>query len=714
MRVFFISSQFLLFNQFSRFPSKHALISLVKIAEKMAASSTGFVSKARTAFHSAAAKAEKVFTDIKKSDSSSDLEETAKQSAIEEKSDSPSEAIVTKEKNVRWRPEPIKTKQDWQERFKNIRFGKKGGQEADKADDTATSSPKFDENVFLPSRSPMSKEPEGGLLGSDDSNIDIIPSAAVLRQLAIGVETTRTVRSMRDLLVSSRDSSPVREKTGLNFSAVKSLVLRDKEEKIDMEFSADEKVVSLINSLLGAEGHLSGRKTIRKLEINTTIASLIKDLHGAPPGSFIVELAEAIGCLKTIRRMASFWCKVVAELRRLWSEEQHIPGIPADEIPDLNCCLLYQQLQVINCCISRKNRRAIATESLDSILKQASFTNDGTPSNGESDLMYARVSSGELVLRLGAAKQCENLTLLESDEPVYAPIMQEEPLLTEDLVKETEEFILRTGSVGAGCSQLLSDMQAFKAANPGCILEDFVRWHSPPDWMEPAADDVSKESFHGDNGSSRGRLSMRMQKEGNLWREIWETAKPVPAVKQSPLYDEDLSVEHVLHGLEDFPPSDFFEQLYISLLCSGCAVAETKTATNEYLYKLFLECKDYIVATCQGKNWFEKVDDICQIYDTVVMMVLNPDEFIRLTKQDDTPTSSEQKGRFRKLSVMFGNTKDKNQGKTPPKDPKNVEEKENPLRQSLTSLFSKKPPRAGSASPAEKPVSSIENDWIDV
>lgn len=29
---------------------------------------------------------------------------------------------------------------------------------------------------------------------------------------------------------------------------------------------------------------------------------------------------------------------------------------------------------------------------------------------------------------------------------------------------------------------------------------------------------------------------------GNLWREIWETAKPVPAVKQSPLYDEDLSV----------------------------------------------------------------------------------------------------------------------------------------------------------------------------
>lgn len=94
------------------------------------------------------------------------------------------------------------------------------------------------------------------------------------------------------------------------------------------------------------------------------------------------------------------------------------------------------------------------------------------------------------------------------------------------------------------------------------------------------------------------------------------------------------------------------------------------------------------------------------------MMVLNPDEFIRLTKHqhgDDTPSCGEQKGRFRRLSFVFGN-KDKN--KTPPKDPKNAEE--NPLRQSFSSMFSKKPSRAGSASPAEKPVSSIQSDWIDV
>jgi Rab3 GTPase-activating protein catalytic subunit len=27
-------------------------------------------------------------------------------------------------------------------------------------------------------------------------------------------------------------------------------------------------------------------------------------------------------------------------------------------------------------------------------------------------------------------------------------------------------------------------MSNFQAANPGAILEDFIRWHSPRDWIE--------------------------------------------------------------------------------------------------------------------------------------------------------------------------------------------------------------------------------------
>lgn len=63
------------------------------------------------------------------------------------------------------------------------------------------------------------------------------------------------------------------------------------------------------------------------------------------------------------------------------------------------------------------------------------------------------------------------------------------------------------------------------------------------------------------------------------------------------------------------------EKLFDFQLCSGCAVAESRTLTNEYLYKLFNKCKDYIVATCQGKSWFEKIDDICQVYEYLIMYV---------------------------------------------------------------------------------------------
>ena len=56
-------------------------------------------------------------------------------------------------------------------------------------------------------------------------------------------------KSMKEILASSRDSSPVRERA---ISAVKSLVLREKEEKLTAEFGGDEKVLSLLNSLLDA------------------------------------------------------------------------------------------------------------------------------------------------------------------------------------------------------------------------------------------------------------------------------------------------------------------------------------------------------------------------------------------------------------------------------------------------------------------------------
>ena len=50
-------------------------------------------------------------------------------------------------------------------------------------------------------------------------------------------------------------------------------------------------------------------------------------------------------------------------------------------------------------------------------------------------------------------------------------------------------------------------MGAFKAANPGCTIGDFVRWHSPRDWDE-----------------KKGQMSARMADSGNFWQELWEVS----------------------------------------------------------------------------------------------------------------------------------------------------------------------------------------------
>ncbi|KAK7316777.1 hypothetical protein RJT34_00493 [Clitoria ternatea] len=691
---------------------------------------TSFVSKARNAFHSAAAKAERVLLDFKSDlDFDKQLHDDFGRQRGDESARNENESKLLNElKHIKWRPPNIGTKQDWQDRINNIRKGRKEVEVTDKVGDINMAAVlSYNENLhILNVKSDLDAKASEGIPsveGLTAATEHPIPPSSVLKQLAIAIEAGSKTNSMKDFVASSGGSSPARERAGLSLSAVKALVLREKEDKLTSEFSSDEKVVNLINSLFDPEGEFLRRKVNSDLE-DISISSLPRDIHGAPPESLVVKLAEVIGNFKTLRKMALFWCRVVSELRKLWSEEKYLPGVPLDDIPDLKSCLLYQQFQVINCCISRKRRHIIATESLDSMMMEAN-SNALEPTNytdrtSASPLLYARLSTGELVLRLGADCPSGDLMLLETGEPAYSPVTQEGPLLTEDLIKETEEFVLRTGSVGAGCSQLLSDMQAFKAANPGCILEDFVRWYSPPDWTESEGSAEDGDFFDGGESlSTKGQLSLRMQKEGNLWRELWETSKPVPAVKQTPLFDEDLAVEGVLDAFEDIQPCELFGQLFVSLLGLGFAIAEPMLSGNIEFSKLFNGFKDYVVATCQSDRFSEKLDGLVQIYESVETMLLNPHEALKMMKhtEESTMITGERKRRFKKLSHIFGG-KDKLLAGHVGKDEVNDEEK--PIRQtfssffdSKSSLFLKKPPKSGNIYPTMKPP-SLESDWTFV
>ena len=87
-------------------------------------------------------------------------------------------------------------------------------------------------------------------------------------------------------------------------------------------------------------------------------------------------------------------------------------------------------------------------------------------------------------------------------------------------------------------------MSAFKAANPGCCLEDFVRWHSPRDWID-----------------QESRLSDRMATDDNLWRELWDMAEELSADEQRPLFDYHQEAEKILHYLEMLPIDELFKQV---------------------------------------------------------------------------------------------------------------------------------------------------------
>ncbi|CAA6671982.1 unnamed protein product [Spirodela intermedia] len=667
-----------------------------------------FTDMAKTAIHSAAAKAEKVLTDIRidlKNDrergdgkpqnlarreggdqltASTEFEEPAKKS--EEVSmlhfnrrgfeghplqktflrwDMWTCQLNKADINyTKWKPLNLGKKQDWQHSLKNFRIGKRDVEEKTSQVPPDISIPA---NCLQWNQRDIPDMKEMGSSGLDHGRNPVIttsiPPAYVLKNLAAANMKAKTFKSVKDFPMQDSDSPPMKEKLGLSFSVVKSIVVREK-DKLNHEMCG-------------------------KLEISSAVQVLFDSVivdHMYPwcsPGSFLVKVSEIAGSFKSLHKMVLFWHNVVTETMVCGKP---IPHMPLDENPDLDCCRLHQQLQVINCCIARKLRRINAT-NIDFFNKLS-----------EKPTIYAKVRTGAHVLRLGA----------ETGEQIYSPLTQEGPVLTEELIKETEEFVLRTGSIGAGCSQLLSDMQAFKAANPGCILEDFIRWYSPPDWKE--TNDLCDSE---DVSSSGGCLSGRMQGEGNLWRELWETAKPLPAAKQAPLFDEDLAVESTLTSMASIPPSELLEQLFLSMaigvnitlhdllfqLCSGFVVAESVLAKAGNIPKLFYECKDYISTTCQSGLPIDIIDDLCKVYETVEKILTHPE-----ARWVSGETALEEpRSRLKKLHLSFMGKDKEILPRPATKDQKKLEDKNASMFSNLfdgkPSLFTKKQPPPSAALP---------------
>ncbi|KAF8082999.1 hypothetical protein N665_0798s0037 [Sinapis alba] len=305
-----------------------------------------------------------------------------------------------------------------------------------------------------------------------------------------------------------------------------------------------------------------------------------------------------------IRAIAFLWVEFVREVRWCWEESQPLPKMPMDGSIDLSTCLINQKLHLLAICIEKKCE--MNEEFLDCIgsedgseasdpIEEHHKVDKRRNTSSEEDLLRKRDSSitedtsNRLrlerntestnsvnqsptdAIRRGSAGPVGTMMLLKSHQRLHAPYTQDPPLMTEDMHEERLQAVEAFGDSLNVPGQLekdilLSDMSAFKAANPDAVFEDFIRWYSPGDWesSEPETAEASAGSITEDSKEKwppQGRLSQRMYDQGNLWRKSWNDAPALPADDQKPLLDPNREGEKILHYLETVRPHQLLEQM---------------------------------------------------------------------------------------------------------------------------------------------------------
>ncbi|KAJ0979301.1 hypothetical protein J5N97_014775 [Dioscorea zingiberensis] len=397
-------------------------------------------------------------------------------------------------------------------------------------------------------------------------------------------------------------------------------------------------------------------------------------IKGAPLESLFAQF-----CLQSlwfgncnVRAIATLWIEFVREVRWCWEESQPLPRMPPDFDIDLSSCLIHQKLHLLAICIRKKtllnqekhttlksNGESSEEKGLTEVDrnefsdlphnenmledKSASFLkSDGGPdSEGtvtshavNSECAMASSDMQSCQTRKGSAGIVGNMMLLHSFQKMHAPYTQDAPVMTEDMHEERLQAAEVCGDAFNTSGQLereilSSDMSAFKAANPDAVFEDFIRWHSPSDWVSEEVEDRStgnKEDPEECNWPPQGTLSQRMSEHGNLWRKIWNDSPALPAFEQKPLFDPIREGEKVLHYLETLQPHHLLEQM----VCTAFKVSA-----------------DTLNQTSFGNLQLMKTK-LNQLYLTLASS-------LKLLRANDTQDKSELIGDLRRLCLVFEN-----------------------------------------------------------
>jgi hypothetical protein len=194
------------------------------------------------------------------------------------------------------------------------------------------------------------------------------------------------------------------------------------------------------------------------------------------------------------------------------------------------------------------------------------------------------VNVADMQRRPGARCPVHEVTYGPECNQLYAPYLQRPYPLTDDVVRERRMMLERHPtdekkkislqyrielSHRLQKPKLLSDMRAFKAANPDISFEDFTKWYGNPgnpldDYHDEEEEFTIETAFSESAAKKLDKASEAMKvlmSTRDFWSSTWDEATAVPASEQKPLFDVGMSVEIALDYLEQMHPTNLLNQI---------------------------------------------------------------------------------------------------------------------------------------------------------
>ena len=229
---------------------------------------------------------------------------------------------------------------------------------------------------------------------------------------------------------------------------------------------------------------------------------------------------------------------------------------------------------------SLRNAGAAAGAMLRGVFRSAGAA--AGASSSSAHLSWAEAA----VERVGARRPIEGLVGLRSQLQLWEPHLQVDPLAAlrqqgaasaAGAAAAADGVSDRKGGCGGSASTLVrrardatrtkSEMQAFKAANPHAVLEDFVRWRLPTEWL--VSEDVEGGAFCprvAPPSATDGQLSELLRSPSSMYQVLWGATEPLAAEEQRPIFNAEGHALEALEALEALTPAQLLPQLvYLSV-----------------------------------------------------------------------------------------------------------------------------------------------------